>query len=156
MYYLYKERYKKEKDVLNKKSIKKFDYAKLRVIGDYQCESEEEEKQPDKKPDKKEPPKNPTKTDVSKKKLMFQKPTAMLKVVYNTDSKRENNDLVNLIKSGLSNLKDEMEEEMSKNEIEIEQPNKIVAIVEKILDFNNQNQEGQGLKILTPDQMIGR
>ena len=32
---------------------------------------------------------------------------------------------------------------MSENEIE--QPNTIVDIVEKIFDFNKQNQEGQGL-----------
>ena len=67
-------------------------------------------------------------------------PTAMLKAIYNTDSKKKNNDLVNVIKSGLSDLKNEIEE-MSENEIEIEQPNKIVDITEKILDFNNQNQE---------------
>ena len=29
-------------------------------------------------------------------------------------------------------------------------------IVEKILKFNKQNQQGQGLKILTPDQMLSR
>ena len=29
-------------------------------------------------------------------------------------------------------------------------------IVERILDFNGQNQKGRGLKILTPDQMISR
>ena len=29
-------------------------------------------------------------------------------------------------------------------------------IVERILEFNRQNQEGQGLKILTPDQMLNR
>ena len=34
---------------------------------------------------------------------------------------------------------------MSENEIEIDQPNKIVDIAEKIFDFNKQNQEGQGL-----------
>ena len=34
---------------------------------------------------------------------------------------------------------------MSENEIEIDQPNKIVDIVEKIFDFNKQNQEGKGL-----------
>ena len=27
-------------------------------------------------------------------------------------------------------------------------------IVEKILKFNKQNQQGQGLKILTPDQIL--
>ena len=45
---------------------------------------------------------------------------------------------------------------MSNNEIEIEEPDKIVDIVEKILELNRKNQEGQGLKILTPDQMISR
>ena len=45
---------------------------------------------------------------------------------------------------------------MSKNEIETEQPKKIVSLVEETLDFNNQNQEGQGLKILTPNQMLSR
>ena len=70
-------------------------------------------------------------------------PTAMLKVVYNTDSKKKNNNLVNVIKSGLSDFKDE-----------IEKPFEIVDIVERILEFNRQNQEGQGLKILTPDQML--
>ena len=40
---------------------------------------------------------------------------------------------------------------MSDDEIEIEEPNKIVDIFEKILEFNKQNQEGQGLKILTAD-----
>ena len=29
-------------------------------------------------------------------------------------------------------------------------------IVEKILDFNKQNQEGKGRKIVTPDQMLSR
>ena len=29
-------------------------------------------------------------------------------------------------------------------------------IIEKILEFNKQNQEGHGLKILTPNQMLSR
>ena len=32
----------------------------------------------------------------------------------------------------------------------------MVDIVEKILHFNRQNQEGQGQRILTPDQMLSR
>ena len=60
-----------------------------------------------------------------------------------------------MIKSGLSDLKDEIEK-MSKDEIEIEKPYKIVDIVKKILQFNRQNQKGRGLKILTQDQMISR
>ena len=55
----------------------------------------------------------------------------------------------------MSDLKNEIEK-MSKNETEIEKPDKTVDIVEKILQFNRQNQEGQGLKILTPDQLRSR
>ena len=33
---------------------------------------------------------------------------------------------------------------------------KIVDIVELIFNFNEHNQEGQGLKILTPNQMLSR
>ena len=45
---------------------------------------------------------------------------------------------------------------MSENEIEIEKPDIMVNIVEKILEFNRQNQEGQGLKVLNPEQMLSR
>ena len=38
----------------------------------------------------------------------------------------------------------------------IKNPYELVNIVEKILDFNNQNQEGQGIRILTPDQILSR
>ena len=36
---------------------------------------------------------------------------------------------------------------MSKDEKDIKKPDEIVDIVEKILDFNNQNQESQRLKM---------
>ena len=45
---------------------------------------------------------------------------------------------------------------MSKEEIKIEKPNEIVRVVEMILDFNKQNQQGKGLKILAPNQMLSR
>ena len=46
---------------------------------------------------------------------------------------------------------------MSKEEIKKERPDEIVNIVEMILDFNKQNQQkGQCLKILTPNQMLNR
>ena len=44
---------------------------------------------------------------------------------------------------------------MPEDKKEIEQPDKILNIVEEILDFNRQ-QLGQGLKILTPNQMLSR
>ena len=79
----------------------------------------------------------------------------MVKAVYTTVNRRKNKELVSVIKSGLSHLKNE-NEEMSISGIEIEKPNKVVDIFERILELNRQNQEGQGVKILTPDQMISR
>ena len=45
---------------------------------------------------------------------------------------------------------------MSEEEINIENPDKIVEIVEVILKFNKQNQQRKGFKILTPQQMLSR
>ena len=85
----------------------------------------------------------------------FQRSSDMLKAAYNTKDKKKNRDLVNLIKIGLSDLKDHIEK-MSKHEIEIENSYKMVDIVEEILHFNTQNQERPGLRILTPDQVLSR
>ena len=74
----------------------------------------------------------------------------MLKAVYATNNKRKNEKLVTMIESGSSDIKNEIKE-MSDDEIEIEKPDKIVDIFEKFLEFNKQNQKGQGLKILTAD-----
>ena len=62
---------------------------------------------------------------------------------------------VSLIKSGLRALKNETKQ-MSENEIKSAKPEIVVNLAEKILEFNNQNQEGQKLKILTPNQMLSR
>ena len=77
------------------------------------------------------------------------------KKLYEAKDKKENNELVELTKVRWSNLKDEIEK-MSKKEIENEKPGKILKIVEEILEFNEQNQSGKGLKILTPSQMLSR
>ena len=47
---------------------------------------------------------------------------------------------------------------MSQDKIEIEKPDKILKIVEEILDFTEKipHQRGSGLKILTPNQMLSR
>ena len=98
----------------------------MRLTDDYQYESEEEQ-QTSKKLDKKELPKKRTKDDLSefnewvnkketcinselfKKNFSFQGPNDMLKTVYNTNDRKKNSDLVNVIKSGLSDLKNEIE-----------------------------------------------
>ena len=84
----------------------------------------------------------------------FQMPTIMSKTLYSLNDKKKNNLLVNTIKSGLSDFKNKIKK-MSKEERKIEKPDKIVEIVEEILKFNEQ-QEGKGLKILTPNHILSR
>ena len=79
----------------------------------------------------------------------------MLKDLYKINDKYRNNDLVNVIKGGLSDLKNEIKN-ISEEGKEIEKPNDKIDTVEKILEFNKQNQQGRGLKILAPDQMLSR
>ena len=102
---------------------------------------------------------NKEETDINRelyqRHLNIQRPSKMLKIVYTTNDKKENNKLVDVMKSGLSDLKNEIEK-MSENEKIIKQPNKIVNIVEKIFELNRQNQVGKMTKILAPDQMLKR
>ena len=60
-----------------------------------------------------------------------------------------------MINSELKDLKEEIKK-MSEEEKETEDPESIVEIVEEILKFNEQNQQGKGLKILTPNPMLSR
>ena len=85
----------------------------------------------------------------------FVVPSALVKQLDETKNKKKNNKLVNVIKSGLSDLKNKIEK-MSEEEIENEQPDKILKIVEEIPEFNKQNRLRGGLNILTPDQMLSR
>ena len=94
-------------------------------------------------------------SELFKRHFNFQRPSDMLKTVNNTNNRKKKNDLVNVIKSGLSDLENEIEK-MSEDEIIIKKPYEIVDIDEKILEFNRQQQQRQGLKILTPNQMLIR
>ena len=70
----------------------------------------------------------------------------MLVLLNKTNDTEKNNKLVSLINSGLKDLKEEIKK-MSKAEIEIENPELIGEVVEKILKFNKQNQqEGKNTK----------
>ena len=82
-------------------------------------------------------------------------PSELLKDLFKTNDKEKKNELVNVINSGLKDFKEEIKK-MSKEERETQEPEVIVAIVEEILNFNKQKQEGQGLKILTPNQILSR
>ena len=74
---------------------------------------------------------------------------------YKNDKKK--NHLVNIIKSGLKDLNNEIKE-MSEEERANEGVDKIIGIIERILAYIKQQQkkEGQGIKILTPSQMLSR
>ena len=72
-----------------------------------------------------------------------------------TNDKEKNNELVSPINSGLKDLKEEINK-MPEKEKEIEDPGSIVKIVAENLKFNEQNQQGQGIKILTINQMPSR
>ena len=85
----------------------------------------------------------------------FQRSSDMFKELYITNDKEKKKLLGNAINSALQDLKEEIEE-MSEEERKIEKPEKTVKIVEDILKFNKQNQEGKGLKSFTPNQMLSR
>ena len=132
---------------------------------DYQYESEEErEQQTSKKPDKnlmnglikKKQKKTGINRELFRKHFNFQRPSDMLKVFYTANAKKKNGDLVVAVvatKSGLSDLRKEIEN-VSEKEKKIEKPNEVVDIFKEILRLNKRKQEGQGLKVLTPDQML--
>ena len=84
-----------------------------------------------------------------RKHFNFQGLSDMLKSVYSTNNKRKNNELVNVIKSGLKDLENEIEN-MSEDKIKIEKPNKIVDTVEKILEFNSVGNFMKELPINSP------
>ena len=58
----------------------------------------------------------------------------MLRELYRIKNKNEDKKLVDLVKSGLNDLKDEIKE-MSENEIEIERPDKMVILLKRLLSL---------------------
>ena len=69
----------------------------------------------------------------------------MLKAAYSTNNRKENEKLVNVIKSGLGDLKNEIKE-ISDYEIEIEKPDKIVDINKILLSLIDKIKKGKDLK----------
>ena len=173
--YIYKGKYSKEINSIDTKNREKLDYKKLRLSGDLYSSEEEQEGKTTTDPNafneqinkeektitdaiafneqinKEETGEN---TELFKKHFSFQRPSDMLKFLYNANT-NQNNELVSVLNSGLKDLKEKIKE-MSEEEIKIEKPDKIVKIVDEILRFNKGKQEGQGIKILTPSQMLSR
>ena len=152
LYDLYKNKYNKEINSLNTKNRKNFDYKKLRLTDDYQYSSEEEQEET--KTDMNEITKYiaEEETDINealfKRQFNFQRPSNIFNSLNNINDIKQKNKLINVIISGLKVMFEE--------ERETEKPDKIVEIVEEILRFNKQKQEGQGIKTLTPDEMLNR
>ena len=162
---------------MSAKKKKKLDYKQLRLSDDYwytfeEEQEEEQEKQEEQEEQKKQHKKPfnpeeviewminreklPINNELFKKHFKLQKPTLMYIVLYETNNDKEKNSkLVKIFNSGLEDLKKEIKE-MSKEEMEIEKPYNIVKVVNKILEINKINQQGQGIKILTPNQMLSR
>ena len=78
--------------------------------------------------------------EIFRKYFKVQRPSDILTYLNRTNDTEKNNKLVNLINSGLKDLKEDIKK-MSEAEIENEDPKSIVNIVEKILKFNKQNQQ---------------
>ena len=152
LYDLYKNKYNKEINSLNTKNRKNFDYKKLRLSDDYQYSSEEEQEET--KTDMNEITKYiaEEETDINealfKRHFNFQRPSNIFNSLNNINDIKQKNKLINVIISGLKVMFEE--------ERETEKPDKIVEIVEEILRFNKQKQEGQGIKTLAPDEMLNR
>ena len=83
--------------------------------------------------------------ELFKKHFNYVAPTVLAKELFKTKDKNKNIKFVNMINSGLRDIKDEIEK-MSKEEIEIEKPNEILDIVEKVLEFSEKIQSVRGLK----------
>ena len=91
----------------------------------------------------------PINNELFKKHFNLENPIFMYKVLNETKDKEKNSKLVNIFNSGLEDLEKEIKE-MSKEEIETEKSYNTVKVVKKIFEINKINQEGNGLKILTP------
>ena len=83
-------------------------------------------------------------------------PIIMLERLRNDESDEKNKDLVESINKKLTKMKN-IVKNVPKDEVSrVEENEKIIDIVERILELNSKKQLGQGLKILTPNQMLSR
>ena len=93
--------------------------------------------------------------ELFKKHLKCQSPSNKYKALNETKSEERKKIQVNLNKSGLANFKKDTDN-LSKDDVnKAEENNKIIDIVELVLDLNDQSQEkpGKGMKILIANQI---
>ena len=124
LYYIYINKYNKKINSLSTKNRIKLDYKKLRLadIYDYLSDEEQEEEQKEIITDANEFNErvNKQETDINtelfKKRFKIQRPSDMLKYLYQTKDRKKNIELVNMINSGLKDLKEEMKRCLNKEE----------------------------------------
>ena len=76
------------------------------------------------------------------------------KLRYTSDEK--NKDMVESINKKLTKMKKIIKNVPKDKVFKVEENEKIINIVERILELNSKKQSGKGLKILTPNQMLSR
>ena len=86
---------------------------------------------------------------------IYQSPSHMYKILCKTEGEK-NEDQAYLIKEVLNRMKKAITNVSENKTFKIEENKKIINIVERILYFNQLEQKGQGLKIVTPNQMLSR
>ena len=67
-----------------------------------------------------------------------------------------NKEQVYFINKQLTKIKNIVKKVPKDNKLKTKKNKKIIDVVERILKLSNENQLGEGLKILTPDQMLSR
>ena len=83
-------------------------------------------------------------------------PIIMLERLRNDESDEKNKDLVESINKKLTKMKNIVKNVPKDKVSRVEENEKIIDIVERILELNSEKQLGLGLKILTPNQMLSR
>ena len=142
------------KKLVNKKIIKSdFDQSS---INDYEENIAERIKLRKQKLDKTKEKEQNINNELFKHFFKYQSPSKMYNSLSNTKDIERHNIQVNLIKSSLIDLKTDIGNTSKDDVNKIEEINEIADIAELILKFNERDQEGQGLKILTPIQILIR
>ena len=84
----------------------------------------------------------------------YSNPDIIFKRLKNSSDDKKKN-IVESINKKLTKLK-KIVKNMPKDDDRVEENEKTIDIVERILELNEEKHSGKGLKILTPDQMFSR
>ena len=94
--------------------------------------------------------------ELFRKYFKYSSPSDMYNNLNKTIAQEENKAQVNAIKDKLAKLIREFKSSPTSDAKKIKNRNNMLKIFERILEFNQLNQSGQGQKILTPNQLLSR